>query len=168
MINPDVVIARIFENTNYLRNISSGVVSNHAWHHIVDFLVTPREGIYTASSLQTFMDNLLPKKILVDYKSNFYTDEGYLHFGMLRFHENFGQEKITRVCTLSDEELFNNFGFVDGQQIIEKSSYYIRDIYVRPFPCESYVKKIKSIGFFSAEQVKLEDLKKYQSSSFQK
>ncbi len=121
--------------------------SSFSWCHTVDYYVAPKKGIYTADGLQKFMMGLLPdiKPTSVD---DFLKSDCQLSFGKLYFDEKIGEERTisTRVCTLTDELMKDKFGFVEGQQTIEKDTTlpYMRRVWVRPFPSERIAEDIRS------------------------
>lgn len=160
--NPNVVIAKVHDR-GYSFNPNN-------LNHIVEFLVAPKKGLYTADGLQVFMMGLIPKGLeptCIDdfYQSNKKTD---LCLGRLYFDEQIGQERITRICILTDEELLNDerllkvFEFVNGQKTIEETEPYQRRIFVRPFPNESlvrdYLEERSGFGF----RVTPKELRRYQ------
>ncbi|MBI2129631.1 hypothetical protein HYU07_05305 [Candidatus Woesearchaeota archaeon] len=138
--NPEVVIVKIF-NENYLpgKNVDCEYVGDDVimcWNHLVDFCVAPKDGLYIKDELQSFMMGLIPKSLKPTFKENFQAYGDKLHFGELCFEEVIGQEKSTRICKVTDEELLNYNGFVNGQQIIKKTLIYQRRTRVRVFPDE--------------------------------
>ena len=157
--NPEILIAKVFEE-NYLPE-RKGHLS-----HTIDFWVAPKNGLYTAVELQAFMMCLIPEELEPTYKDNFlhlhHDRKSDLIFGKLYFDENIGQEKVTRICTLTDEELLNTSKFINGQRIIEESQPYQRRIGVRPFPSEAFVEDILRGKLSSDLRVKPKELKRYQ------
>jgi len=133
--DPEVVIAKVFE-----RNYLPGRIGY--WSHTMDFWVAPKNGLYTAGELQEFMLSLVPKGLGPTLIDNFsqHGEKSVLDFGKLYFDEQIGEEKVTRTCTLTDKELLNVSGFVDGKTTIEETQPYVRRIWVKPFPDEAFVR----------------------------
>ena len=161
--NPEVVIAKVFEN-NYLPG------RNGYWSHTMDFWVAPKNGLYTAEELQEFMMGLVPEGLEPTSKDDFrkYDKKSDLSLGKLYFDEDIGQEKVTRICTLTDEDLLNVSGFVDGQRTIEESRPYQRRTWVRPFPNEALVEDLLEGKLGSKYSIRPEELKRYQSGVLQR
>lgn len=158
--NPNVTIARVFEK-NYLPE------RNGFWSHTVDFWVAPKQGLYAADRLQMFMIRLIPPDLEPSCKDDFrqYAEEGGLQLGKLYFDEDIGQEKRTRICTLTDEELLNVGGFENGQRRIEETLRYQRRTWVRLFPSELLVQDLLEGKLTSSSEysIRQDDLKKYES-----
>ena len=114
--NPEVIIVDSQER-NYLPDRSG------FFCHTMDYWVAPKDGLYTAEELQDFMMSLVPEGLQPTCKDDFrqYDKNSDLEFGKLYFDEKVGEErKITkRILTLTDEELFNVAGFVNGEQTID-------------------------------------------------
>lgn len=160
--NPEVVIAKVFEN-NYLPR------RNGYWSHTMDFCVAPKNGLYTAEELQEFMMSLVPKGLQPTCRDDFrqYDENSDLSLGKLYFDEDIGQEKVTRICTLTDEELLNVSGFVNGQRTIEESRPYQRRTWVSPFPSKALVYDLLEGKLSSEYSVRPEELRRYQPRFFQ-
>ena len=155
--NSEAVIAKVFEK-NYLFE-RNGYLS-----HTMDFWVAPKNGLYTVKELQEFMISLVPNGMEPTERFDFRqcNSESELELGKLYFEENIGQEKVKRICTITDEELLNVSGFVDGEKTIEEVRPYKRIIGVLPFPSEAFVGDFLEGKLSSSSRVRPEDLKRYQ------
>lgn len=132
--NPEVTIVDVIE-VMYLPNTSQRVVQT------VDYIVVPKQGLYTANELQEFMRRLVPD--LKPYmKDEFRPYEKFFELGKLCFEEKFGEEQVTRICTITDEPLADKIGFVEGKRTIEETRDYLRRIWVKPFPDERLAKRL--------------------------
>ena len=165
--NPDVVLVNADER-NYLPGRSG------FFCHTVDYWVAPKNGLYTADELQAFMMELVPN-LEPTCKDDFrqYSKNGDLGFGKLYFDEKVGQgRRITkRILTLTDEELLNVAGFVDGKQTIDKdvTEEYTRRIWVKPFPNEAFARDILDGKLkYSEYSARSTDLKRYQPNLLQR
>lgn len=165
--NPEVVIVNA-DVRNYLPD------RNGFFCHTVSYWVAPKNGLYTADELQTFMMGLVPD-LTPTQKDAFrqYDKNGDLQFGKLYFDEKVGEERRTtkRILTLTDEELLNVAGFVDGKQTIDEdvTEKYTRRTWVCPFPNEAFARDVlKGKLAFSQYCAKLSDLKKYQPNLIQR
>ena len=161
--NPEVVITKVFEKS-YLPG------RDGFWSHTMDFFVAPKNGLYTAEELQKFMMGLVPEGLQPTCKDDFsqYDQNSDLSLGKLYFDEDIGQEKVTRICTLTDEQLFNVSKFINGQRTIEESRAYQRRTWVRPFPSESLVRDLLEGKLSSEYRIRPEELKRYQPGFFQR
>jgi hypothetical protein len=156
--NPEVIIVSS-EEINYLPD------RNGFFCHTMDYWVAPKNGLYTAEELQAFMMRLVPN-LEPTCKDDFlqYEKSGNLELGKLYFDEDVGQEKVTRVCTLTDEQLLNVSGFVKGQRTIEETRSYERRTWVRPFPNEAFARDVLDGKLENSEYgARQSDLKRYQS-----
>ena len=148
-LNPDVVIVDEVEK-NYLPE------KDGFWSHTIDFLVAPREGLYTVSKLDEFMLELVPQlePSAVDYFSQ-HDSKDHLHFGKLYFDEEIGEVKTTKIITLTDMNLkghveifpdkdpINEYSFDDkGNLVIEGVEDLRRRTWVNVYPCEDFVKDL--------------------------
>ena len=167
--NPDVVIVGTITN-NYLPG-RKGFFS-----HTVDFCVAPRVGLYRADELQTFMMHLLPG-VEPTQKTNFEESRGELRFGKLYFDEKIGEEKTTRVCTLTDRELLGTIEIVEGQVIngyvpkidletgqltLTSTEDYTRRTWVRIYPDEQLTRDVFERKIDAEYSIDLTDLRSYQ------
>ena len=134
--NPEVVIVNTDERNHLPDRLG--------FCHTVDYRIAPKNGLYTADELQEFMVSLVPEGLEPTMKDDFYQHGkgGLLNFGKLYFDEKIGEERITRICTLTDEELLNVSGFVDGRRTIEETHPYTRRTWVRPFPNERFIRDV--------------------------
>lgn len=137
-LNLNISVVSILKN-NYLPE-------RHGYFsHTVDYLVAPKNGLYEADELQTFMMGLIPS-LEPSMKEDFEQSSDILRFGRLFFDEVIGRERrtIKRILTLTDEELYNVAGFVDGKRTIDTHvvEEYRRRILVRPFPDELYARNV--------------------------
>lgn len=161
--NPEVVIAKVFEK-NYLPG------RDGYWSHTMDFWVVPKNGLYTAKKLQDFMMSLVPEGLeptsIDDFRQ--YNKKSSLDLGKLYFDEDIGQEKVTRICTLSDEELLNVSGFVNGQRTIEEDRPYQRRTWVSLFPNKALVRDLLEGKLNSVYNVQPKELKRYRPGVLQR
>lgn len=123
--NPNISIVGAPER-NYLPD-RSGFFS-----HTVDFHVAPKSGIYTAEELQALMMSLVPG-LGPTCKDDFREWDDGMEFGKLYFDEQIGTEDISRTINLTVDDAAAE-GFVDGQQIVEKTLPVERRTWVRLFP----------------------------------
>lgn len=164
--NPDVTIVNVDEK-NYLPERQG------SFSHIVDFCVVPKCGLYRADELQAFMIGLVPN-LEPTVKNDFYRysdiqDFGKyaynLVFGELYFDEMIGEERIDtkRILTLTDEELLNVSGFVDGKRTIDVTEklLLLRRTLVRPYPNEAIARDILDGKLYSFERISIDDLERY-------
>lgn len=172
--NPEVVIVSVSE----MRNFDSPYSFNNA----IDFMVAPKKGLYTIDELQAFMIELIPKGLEPTNKEDFYKDNFFkddrkneINLGRLYFDEDLGQEKITRICTLTDEELLKDerllkwYKFVNGQRTIEETIPYQRRTVVKLFPSVDFVKDIlEERLLYSEYHVTQEEFKRYQPGLIQR
>ena len=166
--NPNVTIVNVNE-----KNYSPGEREDFKGYiHPVDFHVAPKTGLYTADELQEVMVGLVPKGLepskVVNFSQWYGRGDGLsdLILGRLHFNEKVGGERrITkRILTLSDKELSDVIGFVDGKRTIDTdvTEEYSREIVVEPYPNEAFARdfldgKIERRGSFNPGV-----LKKYQ------
>lgn len=138
--NPEVIIISE-KKENYLPNTAPW--SNFC--QTVDFYVAPKNGLYTAIELQQFMMGLIPD-LKQTQKDDFRHDDDTLNLGKLYFDEKVGEQRsITkRILTVTDEDLLNLAGFVNGEQTInhDVTEDYARRTWVRPFPNEAYAQDV--------------------------
>ncbi len=169
--NPGVVIVNT-KKRNYLPYSSN---RKDFFCHIIDYLVAPKKGLYTADELQEFMNRLVPDlkpTSQIDFRQ--YDKNSDLKFGALYFDEKVGRERrITkRIIRLNDEELLNVDGFVNGEKTIDKDVNidYIRRTSVNPFPNEEFARDYLDGKLEIILGVRQGTLKKYQpqKSLFQK
>lgn len=165
--NPEVIIVDSQER-NYLPERSG------FFCHTLDYWVAPKNGLYTAEELQGFMMGLVPN-LKPTQQDDFrqYDKNSDLAFGKLYFDEKVGEgRRITkRILTLTDEELLNVAGFVNGEQTIDKdvTEEYTRRTWVRPFPNEAFARDVLDGKLeFSEYQARPSDLKRYQPNLVQR
>ncbi|MFA6423800.1 MAG: hypothetical protein WCV83_00625 [Candidatus Magasanikbacteria bacterium] len=106
------------------------------WSQTMSFVVAPKEGIFEAERLQSFMMSLVPglEPTMVDQ----FRDAGDLmDFGKLYFDEDIGTEQVRREITLTDESLFGMDGFTNGKRVILEKLQVQRRTWVRLFPSEA-------------------------------
>ncbi len=158
--NPEVVIVTVQER-NYLPD------RDGYWSHTMDFFVAPTKGIYTADGLQDFMMGLIPdlKPTCTD---RFWQGSESLEFGKLYFDEKIGNEQITRICTLADQELLNASGFMDGKRKIEETEDYQRRTWVRLFPDQKIAADILEGKLDGEYHINMDHLRMYQPNLLQR
>lgn len=103
------------------------------WTHMVDFVVAPNQGIYTAPELQTFMDNLVPglEPTCVD---QFHDWDTSMQFGKLYFDEDIGSEVIRREITMLETDFLPAGVVEDGKAVFEETKKIRRRTWVRLYP----------------------------------
>ena len=158
--NPRVLIGKVMEKNHLPRR-------DGYWSHTVDFLVAPHGGLYTAAELQEFMMSLVPQGLETTCLDSFhdYPDLSAMNFGKLYFDEDIGNEEITRVCTITDPDLLNEGGFVNGKRTIQEEKPYQRRTWIRPFPNLKIIKDALEGKLRSEYYIDREDLERYKSKS---
>ncbi len=152
--NPDVVIA-------YTHKETDSFCRGGPFHPLqsVDYWVAPKNGLYTESELQEFMENLVPDLTPIS-TDDFHQFPYGLRFGRLYFNEEVGKVNTSTTGTikLSEDEVEVN----NCKDITEP---YIRRMVVSVFPCNEYV-----MDFFEDKENKMSqysasasDLEKYDS-----
>lgn len=133
----------------------------------VNLWVAPKEGIYTPTGLQEFMETLLP-----DYKpnkvKNFYKEGGVMILGRLSYVERI--KDLKRVMTTSDHEAFKDdeelksVGFdKDKIELPEEGIQHIdRLILVRPVPNELALDDIISKRLTHEDLIDMKQVRLYQ------
>ena len=145
----DVEIVDVIENN------SVAYARMHSWSQTMDYLVAPKEGLYTADELQDFMLTLIPADLKPTSKDHFRQYSESLEFGKLYFDEKIGEEKQTRILTLTDSDLLNSVEMVDGGyenvygfddkgvKVVETTGDLMRRTWVRVYPCVEYIKDLQ-------------------------
>ncbi len=185
--NPEVVMVHIGGTTD-LPDRNGFCLPSLACHHVY-YWVAPKNGLYTADELQTFMMGLVPGLIPTKKDDFRYDKNSDLEFGKLYFDEKVGEERIItkRTITLTDEELLSadvtdkelikehmreTFGFVDGKRTIDAdvTKEYMRRILVSPFPNEAFARDVlnEKLGLLCRYCVKPSDLRRYQPNLVQR
>ncbi len=184
--NPKIIVVHISETIDLPGRNGFCLPSDS--RHYVNYWIAPKNGLYTADELQTFMMGLVPgltpteKEDFIQYDKN-----SDLKFGRLYFAEKIGEERrITkRIITLTDEmfcvdvidkdlikeHMRECFGLVDGKRTIDEevTKEYMRGIWVSPFPNEAFARDVlneKLEGY--PYQVKPGDLRRYQPNLVQR
>lgn len=138
--NSQVVISNVDEK-NYLPERTGPGIEDYC--HKFVYSVVLKSSNYRIEELQNFMDGLVPG-LEPDYRLKFARagrkGGNIFRIGELSFIEKIGEQRTTtkKVLTLTDEELLNFNGFVDGKQIIEDdvTHSYERRIIIRVYPNE--------------------------------
>ena len=157
--NPVIRITKVFEGT-YLPGRNKNGVS-----HAIDFWVTPKNELVGVSKyhgdcnsvkydfdwdeLEKVRVGLVPAELQPSDRIYLtrYNNHSGLRLDRLYFDENVGYENITRQCILTDEELLNTSGFIDGKKTIEEVMPYTRGIWISLFPNEVIVNDVlRNIG----------------------
>jgi len=164
--NPNVTIVHVDEK-NYLPE------RYMRFSHTVDFWIAPKTGLYTADELQDFMMELVPEGLKPTTVNNFRQYNGDLSFGRLYFDEKIGEERtITKkILTLSDEELLNVAGFVDGKRAsidTEVTEEYRRSTSVRPFPNEAFIGDLLKGKLIFLNHIHSEEFRRYKPEALQR
>ena len=167
--NPNVVLVGT-RTENYLPG-REGYFS-----HTVDFYAAPKVGIYSADELQKFMMHLLPG-VEPTCKDNFGESGSELRFGKLYFDEKIGEERITRICTITDRELLGTIEIVEGQVIngyvpkidlktgqvtLTSTQDYTRRTWVRIYPNEQLARDVFEGKIDAEHYIYSTDLRSYQ------
>jgi hypothetical protein len=95
------------ERTSY-ENIS---LNSSRLDEYISFYIAPKNGLYNANELQSFMTKLIPD-MLPDRENKFDVYGNIFYFGNLYFYEIFGKEEIEikRKIMLNDDELISPYG----------------------------------------------------------
>lgn len=129
---------------------------------IVDYVVAPKKGLYTAGELQTFMMDIVPSTLTPDVLNHFRADEEFLYLGSLGFTDKLAEEQITgqRAVRVIDEDLKKSF--VDRTYPFNVIQSYDRHISIRVFPDETIARDtpVKGMGGL----ISLRDLLSYKLS----
>lgn len=101
------------------------------YFQLVDVVIFPTEGMYTAAELNLFLETISAPIDVPGFTMNPFREGIHdLNCGDFSFNEVIGEEVV--VATLTDPEMFNKDGFVDGKHTLRRSLY--RNIHVNVTP----------------------------------
>ncbi len=158
--NPEVITIKVNELLNTL-HIFDSIVSSIV--HMVNYIVAPKRGLYTANELQRFMMELVPG-IEPIHTNKFVQYSDRLEFGGLSFEEIIieEQKRVKRIFTLKDKDIVLG-DFVNGQKIVSWDGLenFKRMIYLTPYPNETIANEIITGKLKPANLIYFSDMKKY-------
>ncbi|OGH68696.1 MAG: hypothetical protein A3I29_04885 [Candidatus Magasanikbacteria bacterium RIFCSPLOWO2_02_FULL_44_11] len=129
---------------------------NEHFGQLVNIFVAARTGLYRASELQALMFTLIPTVAPTRF-DNFSEERNDLKFGKLYFDEEIGEESLYRNITLSDDDLRQTNGFVDGKMEINKKIKLERRTLVRLYPNPAIAKNAAGHEL-NKERITMKDL----------
>ena len=149
--------------------------------HIVEYLISPKTGIFNARALQNFMIDIIPQELksllrktanadycfrnIEDGNIEYYNENntlGTLNFGYISFYEKIGSGKTTKELTIIEPEDFNIEG-LPGKWVESQEYILQRDIRIHVYPCEQYIADLldNKLPVQGRYEIRINDLGKY-------